>query len=519
MSALLIAGALGHPLGARAFDRAIQVVVSTDGVRIEYELGVSELTIATELQTLTSDGKLPVDSVKMIERYRDVVLPIVEHGLILTIDGKELKLKRLPSAFERTDHVRYRFIFKAAQAAGPEPSSLSLLDTNFEGEIGYQRLALKAEGNVGLLESTAPTLVTAMPLIANWEMTPQQEEASRSVRASYRRKASAAPAKPAVTINDARTAAVGATALRQPTTVPTTSQSEQQPPPSAAQRDDQDLRRLLADPNRGFLRQSVLFLIAFVLGMAHAIKPGHGKTLVAAYLVGQQGTVYHAVVLGLVTTLTHTGSVLLVALLLQPFAGRMDPGKLSFWLSLASGVLIVGLGSMLLWRRATGGDDLLHVHGAGGHVHLPDGSVQWLDAGKNTEHSHDHAQAHSHGDEHHHPFGGPAHTHHGAASGGIKTGGLLALGFSGGLVPCDDAVLLLVAAIGAGMLAQAVGLLLAFSAGLATVLVLLGVLVVKVQGFASRGNGPGPWAARLQIASSTLIIAIGLALCWKAFRS
>ncbi|MGL4461307.1 MAG: hypothetical protein ACRC1K_04070, partial [Planctomycetia bacterium] len=230
---------------------------------------------------------------------------------------------------------------------------------------------------------------------------------------------------------------------------------------------------------------------AFVFGMVHAIKPGHGKTMVAAYLVGERGTVGHALLLGAVTAATHTGTVLFAALMLRPFAaaGWLSQETLAFWLTLASGVMVAALGATLFYRRWTGKEDLLHVHGEGGHVHLPNGEVQWQDG-------RDHSQPHGHT--------------HGAPS----FAAVAALGFSAGLLPCDDAVLLLLAAVGAGLVTQAVYILLAFSAGLAAVLVLLGILVVKVQGFAlPNKEGTSTIARRVQLVSSALVTAVGVALC------
>src|SRR5262249_44132422 len=108
-------------------------------------------------------------------------------------------------------------------------------------------------------------------------------------------------------------------------------------------------------------------VLAVVFGAAHALTPGHGKTLVAAYLVGQRGTVGHAVLLGAVTTVTHTGIVIAIAALLPLLATRLDPTRMQEILGFAGGLLIAGMGLWLVLRRLSGQAD--HVHVGGGHHH------------------------------------------------------------------------------------------------------------------------------------------------------
>src|SRR5262249_24675579 len=132
---------------------------------------------------------------------------------------------------------------------------------------------------------------------------------------------------------------------------PTTpvSRAYHEPPTEATVRADEEhahsLLHLLLDTRRGL---AVLLVLAAVFGAAHALTPGHGKTLVAAYLVGERGTVGHALLLGVITTLTHTGSVLLLAALLPVFFRRAAPEDIQAVLGLVGGLLIAGLGLWLL---------------------------------------------------------------------------------------------------------------------------------------------------------------------------
>ena len=208
----------------------------------------------------------------------------------------------------------------------------------------------------------------------------------------------------------------------------------------------------MLDSQLGF---AVVLLLVGVFGAAHALTPGHGKTLVAAYLVGERGTIGHAFLLGLITTVTHTGMVLLIALALALSTG-ISPKHLQTVLGFVGGLLIASTGLWLLLRRLAGQAD--HFHVGGGHHH-----------------------------HHHHPE--PV-----AATGGRpRFWNLLVLGIGGGLVPCWDAITLEMAVVAKGQLWLGPPLVLAFSIGLAATLVLVGVAVVKLKGFGSAPGGPANW--------------------------
>ncbi|HEY7153876.1 MAG TPA: hypothetical protein VH575_07935, partial [Gemmataceae bacterium] len=256
------------------------------------------------------------------------------------------------------------------------------------------------------------------------------------------------------------------------------------------------LKHLLLDTRRGL---AVLLLLAAGFGAVHALTPGHGKTLVAAYLVGERGTAWHAVLLGLTTTLTHTGAVFLLALvfLISPPAANL----IYYVQGLVGGLFIAGLGLWLLLRRLSGRADHFHF---GGHSH---------------HHHHHHDHDHSHHSMHDHE-----HEHAPIAADGssVRWWHLLLLGMRGGLVPCWDAIILLCLAISAQRLWLGVPLLLAFSAGLAGVLVALGVGVVWARKWAVARWGGGPRMRKLvnvlPLLSAAVITALGLWLCYDSLH-
>lgn len=189
----------------------------------------------------------------------------------------------------------------------------------------------------------------------------------------------------------------------------------------------------------------------FAWGAAHSLSPGHGKTLVGAYLVGERATPLHAVFLAMVTTVTHTLGVFALGLITLFAARYILPEQLYPWLSLLSGSMVIAIGANLLWQRwrrhaSKGGSHGAHDHGHTHHHH------SGHDAHSHSGHSHSHGershshQEHSHGghSHHEHSHGGHSHSHLPAQDGEPVTWrSLLFLGLSAGLVPCPAALVLL----------------------------------------------------------------------------
>ena len=244
--------------------------------------------------------------------------------------------------------------------------------------------------------------------------------------------------------------------------------------------------------------------LALLAGAAHGLEPGHGKTIVAAYLVGSRGTVGHAMFLGGVVTFTHTFSILLLGLAALFATQYIDYREIMPWMGTASGLLIVALGGWLLVNQLRGsgrghGHHHHHHHHHGGHGHG----------------DHDHGDhEHGHGEDHHH---GGGHSHEVPAN--VTIGSLLTLGISGGIVPCPGALVILLLAVGLDRIAFGLVLLVVFSFGLAAVLIAVGVLFVKARPLVERFSGDGKWIQRLPIASSVFIIFVGLAITVKTFMN
>jgi len=208
---------------------------------------------------------------------------------------------------------------------------------------------------------------------------------------------------------------------------------------------------------------------AFFWGMAHALSPGHGKTIVAAYLVGQRGTPWHAAALGAIVTATHTIGVFALGLVTLALSAFIVPEQLYPWLNLVSGVLVVAIGATVFRSR------FRHRGHAHGHTH-----------------------------HHHHEHEAPSRR------------SLVAVGVTGGLLPCPSALVVLLAAISLHRVAFGMLLIVAFSAGLALSITGIGLVAVFAKQVFKRASFEGRLVRLLPAASALVILAAGLAMTVRA---
>lgn len=244
--------------------------------------------------------------------------------------------------------------------------------------------------------------------------------------------------------------------------------------------------------------------IAFVLGAAHALTPGHGKTIVAAYLVGSRGTLKHAAFLGGMVTFTHTVSVFVLGMATLFLFQYVVPENITRILGTVSGISIMAIGGWMLYKRLRAespSHSHAHQHGHG-HDHPHDQAHNHHD---HHHCGHEHAQNHDHSHEH----GSHGHTH---MPDEISWSGLMALGASGGLVPCESALVLLLSAIALRRVGLGLLLLVAFSLGLALVLMVIGVLVIYAKNLVpeSKRTSRNPFFRWVPVASAAVVLALGL---------
>jgi nickel/cobalt transporter (NicO) family protein len=274
------------------------------------------------------------------------------------------------------------------------------------------------------------------------------------------------------------------------------------------------LARLLHQPEITPWMIAAAIGIAFALGAAHALTPGHGKTIVAAYLVGSRGTLKHAAFLGAMVTFTHTVSVFLLGMATLFLFQYIVPENITRVLGAISGLSIVAIGAWMLYKRLRGtGHAHSHDH-EHGHSHSHDHDHHHHhghDHDHDHHHDHDHQHGHDHSHEHTHEHGTHTHSH---VPEEVSWSGLVALGASGGLVPCESALVLLLSAIALRRVGLGLVLLVSFSLGLAIVLMGIGVMVIYAKNLLpeSKLTGGNPFFRWMPVASAAVVLVLGLVM-------
>lgn len=471
VSALVLAGlvvaatpAWAHPLGNFSINQYSQVTAGSDAIRVHYVVDMAEIPAFTELQSIhpAADGVVsPAEGAAYVTRQAKALVG----GLRLTLDGSTVPLRLTGSRLDlpmgqggmRTLRITLDL---EAPAAGRRPSSLAYASANFAERVGWREIVLQAGPGVFLRSSTA-----------------SGKDRSRELRA-YPQDMLSSP----LDVREARaTLGYGAGA-----SAPAAVKSPLSSSPLVPDR----FATLIATDQLTPTVAATALLLALVLGAAHALTPGHGKTIVAAYLVGARGTAKHAVVLGVTTTLTHTSGVFALGFVMLWVSRAVVPERLYPWLELASGLIVVVIGIVLLTRR-----------------------LAELRKGRAVAHAHghdDHELAHTHDDPHTHGPGG--HTHVPQDGQSITWKGLIALGISGGLLPCPSALVVLLGAIALHRVAFGLLLILAFSIGLAAVLTGVGLMLVYARRAFERFPVDGRVLRALPVGSALVVTVAGLVI-------
>ena len=472
--ASIAAPAAAHPLGNYTVNRALSVTIGIDRIDVLYVVDMAEIPAFAEIASIDGDGNGVVSTAES-QRYAEAQCEHIGGQLQVAFDGMPLTVSRgdapelsFPAGAGGLETVRLacRLTATAPAASG----TVSIRDPIDDGHVGWREMTVAARTGVRLSASDVPdrsesALLTAYPT-GRLESPPD----IRTARATFQADVTAA---------GEGIAAAGAELLA----------------PTA----HDPLAALIA----GDLSPAIVLLALLAaagLGAAHALSPGHGKALVAAYLIGSRGTVGQALGMGITVAVTHTVGVLVLGGMVLVAGELFLPELVIGWLTLASGGLMAVLGSVLLWRAIVG-------RAASAHRHAHD-------------HAHDHPHAHPHPDR---QLGGDGHSHavpH-AATPPLTVRSVAMLGVAGGLVPSASALIVLLAAVTTGRLVFGLGLIVAFGLGMAVVLGGLAVVTI----FAHRWLGTrlverGPTlaaAARLvPIGSGVVVLAIGLSIAWSA---
>jgi nickel/cobalt transporter (NicO) family protein len=444
------AAAEAHPLGNFSVNHLSVVRISDDRVDVRYVLDQAE--IPTFRERGLSDAEV-------LERKRAEVA----RRLVLTVDGRTVALRPAgtpvlthPAGQGGLNTTRLELPLTAA-ARGAR--SVTLRDGTFPGRVGW--VAVQAQpGEDTAVKTGAPATDPTGGLRRYPQDLLESPSDERDARFDVR---------PGAGTLDAGTGRVST---------------------GGDARGEDGFAGLLSDD--GVL--VLLLLAAFGWGAVHALSPGHGKAMVAAYLVGTRGSTRDAIVLGATVTVTHTAGVIALGAVALGLSAWILPEQLYPWLTLLSGLLVVSVGAAVLRGRLRGlGHSHDHAHGAHDHGHGP----------------HDHAHDHHH--EHHEPA-----IARGQSTQRAGRRSLLAMGASAGLIPCPSALVVLLGAVAQHRIGLGLVLIVAFSLGLAATLTGLGIAVVHAGRVLARLPVPGRIVAAVPAVSAALIVVVGLALTLQA---
>ena len=462
--------AQAHPLGNFTINHSSSLEFAEETARITYVLDFAEIPTLQQKARLDADGDGKLSD-READTYLDAEMPSLVEGLRLRAGDEVLPLEVLHRSAE----------YRSGQGGLPtlrlEAHLLADLPKDWRGEGHY------ADRTYANRLGWREIVVRGGPAVAIRNSTVQANSASNELRSYPRDMLSSPP--------DVREASF--------TLAPGDGSVENETAGRTVERVGTSFGgvrgRVDALVSVERLSEAVValsMLAAFFWGAAHALTPGHGKAVVAAYLIGARGTARHAGILGLTVTLTHTAGVFVLGAVTLYLSRYILPEVLYPWLSVASGVLVVLIGLVLLYRHL---DKRPHDRKAR-HTHA-------------GEHSHAH-NTHSHD--------GYTHAHLPADDPRITWRGLMALGVSGGLVPCPAALVLLLGAISLDRLGFGMVLVLAFSAGLAVVLTGIGLLMIYARKLFERFSFETRVPRLLPIVSASIITLAGVGIALGALQ-
>lgn len=450
-----------HPLGNFSINHFVRIEVDQRELRIRYVLDLAEIPTFQELQVLGVEDQKPTSD--QLEAYVTRQGALYEKGLVLNVDDERIQLHTLQHKIYLRPGAGGLATLRLEYDLGAYlPSSVQSIkhvvfsDENGSERIGWREIVVQPRPGISVFNSTA---------FGNG-LTDELK--------AYPGDMLAAP------LNE-RTAEFNFTVGGVPLGARMLTSREGR---AALQQRDR-LGELLAMPHLSPGLILLSLLLAALLGAFHALSPGHGKTIVGAYLVGTRGTVRHAVFLGSTVTITHTVGVFALGFATLLASHYIVPERLFPLLGLISGALVVVIGVSLITQRLR---TIRHDHG------------------------------HHHGTVGLHSHGGVPHTHAppGADGRPITWRSLLALGVSGGILPCPSALVVLLAAISLQRVAFGLLLVFAFSIGLAGVLTLVGVAFLYASRFLKSSGRFERLTRSIPIASALVVTCAGLAICYSA---
>ena len=512
--------AAAHPMGNFSVNHFSKITLESDRIRIRYFIDLAEIPTYQELQQ-AGIAVTDIDpNSQAVIGYLSARGAELGRGLALDIDGKAIPLRLIssgvifPIGAGGLPTMKMGFVYEAAYppaSSKPAPTQMNLhyADNNYPGHSGWKEIVALADAgsllrsSVGVADrsgelSNYPTdMLTSPPqdLEASLQfslpvlLSPVLDKEKQSVRASRQRIVSANPIvenslKLSQSSNIAPSLFPSPTAAKAVTPIHLRANRQQTP----RSRFTELIQAQHLSP--WFLFTAAV--IAIGLGGLHALEPGHGKTIVAAYLVGSRGTARHAILLGIIVTASHAVGVFALGAITLYASRYIVPEQLYPWLGAFSGITIACLGCYMLLRRLTGAA---------------------------TDHSHAPGAAHAHWMFRKRPPETEIESNRSSAR-AVSLAQLLTLGITGGIIPCPAALIVLLSAFALHRIGMGFFLIVAFSLGLAAVLIGFGMLMVYARRFMTQLQIDGPLTRRwLPVASSAFITVLGVILAIQALSS
>jgi ABC-type nickel/cobalt efflux system permease component RcnA len=551
---LVSRSAFAHPMGNFSVNHYGKIKVGQSSVEILYLVDMAEIPTYQEMRQfpITTTPDDPGDM-----HYLDGQSTRLKEGLTLEIDGQNVGLDTVSRQMTFAGGagglptMKLSFVFRGKFAASGA-HKLSYADNNYPGHAGWKEIVVIGDGST-ILGSTAPDVDRSQELtdystdllnsppqqlaaLVNFKTAVTELEMGSSV-ASANIPKKLAPLPPAtrraLPARESQRSATPASAdsngkrsngnrsnpIEWSRDAPSfVSAGSLRSAPLARNKPQNTPRSRFTEliSTQGKLGFWVLLsaaLIAAGLGALHALEPGHGKTIVAAYLVGSRGTARHAVLLGFVVTAAHTAGVYLLGIVTLYASRYIVPEQLYPWLGAISGLSVTGLG-VFIFLRHWSGENGEHTHTAGeqhSHWFLSVLKLKTLKRGTLKE-----AKPQS-SIQNQEPLS--SETGQGERC-GVSLRELCVLGVTGGIVPCPAALVVLLSAFSLHRIGFGLFLITAFSLGLAGVLVVVGLTMVYTKRFmARRVRGEGSIVRYLPLLSSAFMMVLGVGIAASAFAS
>ena len=466
----------GPSFGNLTVNHYSRLELDQNSIQIHYIVDMAEIPAFRELGRMDRDGDGEINASEQGD-YLAATAKNLRLGQKLSIDGavittvlRSSDLATPPGqAGLKTLRLSFRYEAHLLRSAKTKPQRLRYQDNNFGNRLGWKEIVVRPMPGIRLLKSDVSA-------------TDKSDELRR-----YPKEPSAVPmdvSKANVTFASGR--------------MPGLAQADIAVRIGAKKGRPDPLAKMLTADHLTLPLMLIALITAAGLGALHAMSPGHGKAIVGAFLVGSRGTAKHALILGLTVTLTHTTGVFTLGLITLGASRYFLPEQIFPWLAVASGLIVAGLGLTMLGRRWRGT----------GH-HYP-----------HDDHDHDHGgftRCHSHHHHHHQPVDSGQ-----AASGTSLTWrSLLAMGVSGGLLPCPSALVVLLGAIALQRIGFGLLLIVAFSLGLAAVLTIVGILFMHARQLFSRIPRSHALLNIIPMASAVVITLAGIGItvqgAWRIF--